>query len=161
MITPEHLEGGAAVKISDGLYYVPDFEHPDFHDGSLVHYSDTLAAATMLGFQVVKAGQAFNTLYRHARHRRFPVEPEAWARRSEWDYRSLNPSDHERSKRLRIFLSAEHTADLFYDSILPATSDWPAQHLDVIDTILQVRGQQRYSQKRVAQLAYRSLTQNI
>lgn len=161
MITPEHLEGGAAVKISDGLYYVPDYEHPDFHDGSLVHYSDTLAAATMLGFQAVKAGQAFNILYRHARHRHASIEPAAEARRSEWDYRTYSRSQRERLKRLRIFLSTEHTADLFYDSILPASSQWPAQHLDVIDAILQVRGQQRVSQKRDAQLAFRSLTQDM
>ncbi len=165
MTSPHHqLGGGGKIEVFKGAFHVPDFENPEYHDGSLVHYSHLVETAEDMGLPVRIGGRAFNQLYVNsvlAADQRGRQIGELYARGIDWrfNHRNLRHPD-DATKRLRLFLSNELTADTFYDQLVPHSTDWPSLHLDVIEALLKSRGYDRESEKRVAQATFRqSLTE--
>jgi hypothetical protein len=164
MISPAHQPGsGERVEVIKGMYHIPDFENPLYHDGHLAHYSHFMATGEELGVAKNFASRAFLQTYLTAvavvdKERlvtRFNTEPVA-ARKLDWRFNPRSQHATELQKRLRIFMTNDLVADTFYDHILPTSSDWPSRYLDVIEALLKSRSYDRDSEKRAAQLARRA-----
>jgi hypothetical protein len=164
MISPTHQPGsGERVEVIKGMYHIPDFENPQYHDGSLAHYSHFITLGAELGVTKLVAGRAFLQSYSQAVHAadqeklvsRFNTESIA-ARKLDWRFNPRSQQPTELQKRLRIFMTNDLVADTFYDHIVPSSSNWPSRYLDVIEALLAARGYNRENEKRAAQLARRA-----
>lgn len=163
MINPGPNFGGGKVEVFSGAFHIPDFENPEHHDGSLVHYRDMIDMSDELGIARRIGGHAHNVLVRTAvtqadKERlssRFKAES-IGGRLTDWRYNFAHPSSEvDLRKRVRLFLTNELAADTFYDHVLRTSSTWPSQYLDVIEALLKARGHERPSEKREVQLARR------
>lgn len=164
MTSPDRLKGRGNTEVIPGMFHVPDFTNPDYHDGSLVHYSHLVATAENMDILARLGGQAFNKIYTHAvqaydheRHTNFSFRiGSIEARGLDWRYNHRSSQPDHLTKRLRLFLTNELAADTFYDHIVPTSSDWPSRYLDIIEALLKARGYDRPDEKRAAQLARRA-----
>ena len=163
MTNPNYQSGsGKRVEVIKGMYHIPDFENPEYHDGSLAHISHFQEIGAEFGADKRNTSRAFLQTYATAVHvadqERLAslFKTESFAARSvDWRFNPRGRSDIDLQKRLRIFMTNELVADTFYDHIIPTSTDWPSQYLDVIEALLKSRGYDRPSEKRTAQLARR------